>query len=334
MKTPVFYIKANGEDITDRLSGLGVSMTVTDNEGVKADTLEINIDDMGGRVVTPKAGAVLQAIGGYRDKLRDFGQFSVDAVTLAGWPQSIQISAKSVAAKSLAKQRHTIAFKAADFPDYGAILQHVASLAGVAPSIHSAISQIENLYEAAADEDLVQFLTRVSRKIGATISVKGQRLVAIPKGVGQSVSGVNLGIISIEKPGNLISYSVTWSDGPKYSSVVASHYDRRKNEKKTVSEATGMDGPTWSIREPYENETAAKRAAKAKAADLRRAQASATFQIDGDPFALAEASAVVSGARADVDGTWRIKSAAHSFSATGPYTTSLSCDVPDSGATE
>ncbi len=334
MRTPVFYIKANGEDITDKLSGLGISMTVTDNEGVKADTLEIDIDDLDGRVATPKAGAVLQAIGGYEGQLRDFGQFSVDSVTLAGWPRHIQISAKSVAAKSLAKQRHTIAFKSADFPTYGAILKHVASIAGVAPTIHSAISQIENLYEAIADEDLVQFLTRVSRKIGATISVKGQRLVAVPKGGGQSVSGASLGTISIEQPGNLINYSVTWSDGPKYSSVVASHYDRRKNEKKTVSEATGMNGPVWNIREPYENETVAKRAAKAKAADLKRAQASATFEIDGDPFALAEATAVVSGARADVDGKWRIKSATHSFSATGPYTTSLSCDVPDSGASE
>ncbi|SCM79999.1 conserved hypothetical protein [uncultured Pleomorphomonas sp.] len=334
MKTPVFYIKANGVDITDKLLGLGATMTVTDNEGLTADRVDIDIDDKDGRVERPKAGAILQVIGGYKGRLRDFGRFSVDAVTLDGWPQGAKVSAQSVAAKSLAKQRQTLAFKPADFPNYGAILRHIAGMVGVEPALHAAIAQIENLYEAMADEDGIQFLLRLCDKLGATISIKDQRLVAVPKGGGQSASGNSLGSVAVTRPGNLISYSVTWSDDKAYSSVVASHYDRGKNEKKLVSETTGLDGPVWNIREPYENETVAKRAAKAKAADLRRAQASATFGIDGDPFALAEATAVVSGARADVDGKWRIKSATHSFSATGPYTTSLSCDVPDSGASE
>lgn len=334
MQTPVFYIKANGVDITDKLLGLSGTMTVTDNEGLVADRVDISIDDKDGRVERPKAGAILQVIGGYRSRLRDFGRFSVDTTNLKGWPQGATISAQSVAAKSLAKQRQTLAFKPADFPNYGAILRHIASMVGVEPALHAAIAQTENLYEAMADEDGIQFLLRLGDKLGATISIKDQRLVAVPKGGGQSASGNRLPSVAVTKPGNFLDYSVTWSDDKAYSSVVASYYDRRKNEKKTVSEATGLDGPTWNIRDPYENETVAKRAAKAKAADLRRAQASATFQINGDPFALAEAEAIVTGARADVDGRWRIKSAAHSFSATGPYTTSLSCDVPDTGATE
>jgi len=338
MKTPVFYIKANGEDITNKLSGLGISMTVTDNEGLKADTLEIDIDNKDGRVDRPKAGAILQAIGGYEGHLRDFGRFSVDSVTLSGWPQHIQISAQSVAARSLAKQRQTLAFKPAGFPNYGAILRHIAGMVGVEPALHAAIAQIENLYEAMADEDGIQFLLRLCDKLGATISIKDQRLVAVPKGDGQSASGNSLGSVAVTKPGNLLDYSVTWDDNQSYSSVVASYYDRGKNEKKTevctvenpYGDPKTWNGlPIWNIREPYENPAAAKRAAEAKAADLKRTQASATFQIDGDPFALAEATATVSGTQDGVDGKWRIKSAIHSFSATGPFTTSLSCDSPD-----
>jgi phage protein D len=341
METPVFFIKANGVDITAKLANLGISMTVTDNEGINADSLEIGIDDKDGLVDTPKAGAVLQAIGGYKGRLRDFGRFSVDSVNLTGWPQRIVISAKSVAAKSLAKQRQTLAFKPANFPTYGAILEHIAGMVGIAPAIHSTIAQIENIYEAMADETGTQFILRLCDKLGATISIKDQRLVAVPKGGGQSASGKSLGSITVTRPGNLLSYSATWDDNQAYSSVAASYYDRGKNEKKTEvctvenprGDPQAWNGlPVWNIREPYENQAAAKRAAKAKAADIQRAQGSATFEINGDPFALAEATAIVSGARKDVNGNWRVKSASHSFSATSPYTTTLSCDVPESGA--
>lgn len=64
------------------------------------------------------------------------------------------------------------------------------------------------------------------------------------------------------------------------------------------------------------------------ARELTRAQAEATFVVEGEPFAQVEAHVTANGCRSLVDGPWRVKTVTHSFSAGGPYTTSLQCDVP------
>lgn len=342
MPVPVFFITANGKDITKKLLGLGCSLTVTDGEGIESDGIELELDDKDGRVEFPKTGAILQVRGGYSDtnQIRDFGSYSVDSVTLSGWPQKISISAKAVAAKSLAKKREPKAYKADKFPTYKHIFEDVAKSIGVSLSIHADIGAVPNDYEAQSDEDGVEFCLRIGEKLGASISIKSQKLCVVPKGKGQSASGSDLSTIKVTRPGNLLSYQVAFSDDANYSSVEASYYDRGKNEKKTVTtkvssvkekyelgESSG-DPPGYVMRMPHDSEATARRAAGAKAKDLERAQANVTFEINGDPFAMAAAMVQASGIRKGANGKWRAKTVTHSFSATGPYTTSLQCDVP------
>jgi phage protein D len=148
------------------------------------------------------------------------------------------------------------------------------------------------------------------------------------KGSGIGAGGSALDLINVTRPGNLLSYSVNEKDEPKHSEVEASSYDRKKNERKAVTESTGLEGPKFVIRAPFQDEAEAKRAAKSKVKELVRAQADASFTIDGYPFAQAEAFVSASGIRSRVDGLWKVKTATHTFSASGPYTTELSCEVP------
>ncbi|MCM0751603.1 hypothetical protein DEA98_10395 [Brucella pseudogrignonensis] len=80
MPVPKFSISANGVDITGRIAGSGVTMTITDGVGTKSDTMSIVISDVDGSVAAPKTGAILNPVGGYEGQMRDFGQFSVDSV--------------------------------------------------------------------------------------------------------------------------------------------------------------------------------------------------------------------------------------------------------------
>lgn len=328
MPVPVFFISANGQDVTANFAGINMTMTITDGEGLKADTLQLQLDDVDGSIIAPETGAVLNPVGGYEGNLRDFGLFIVDSVELAGWPQTISVNAKSVAAKSLAKQREPKSYRKEEFPTYGDIFGDVAGKVGLKLEMAGELKSLPNPFEAQAEEDGLEFLTRLGAKINAAVTVKSQRLVVVVKGKGQSASGGALDVVAVSPGVNLISYSVTEADEPQHSEVEATYYDRAKNERKAVTEGTGLEGPKLLLRSPYSEEGEAKRAAKAKAEELKRIKATASFEIDGDPFAQAEAIAEVTGCRPRVDGRWRIKTATHNFSATGPYTTSLQCETP------
>ena len=334
MPVPVFYIFADGEDVTDRFKAGGlVSMTITDNVGLKSDTLQIVIDDADGRIAAPKTGTVLTARGGYLDgEIRNFGQFTVDQVTFSGYPQQIQIDAQSVAAASTAKQQRPKDYRKEEYPTYGDIFKEVAGRAGLSLSISSEVASIKVEYEAQGEEKELEFAARLGRKLDAFVSIKSGRMFVAPRGSGLSASGQQMPTIVVARGVNLLDYSATWMDKPKHSTVKATWYDRKKNKQETVEESTDMDGPDYLIREPYQTEEEAKQAAKTKAGQLKRAQANASFSIDGAPSASAGAFVICSNTRPGVDGAWYAKTVTHNFLSSGPYTTSLDCEVPSKGA--
>lgn len=328
MPVVAFSIKADGVDVTGNFVGAQMEMSITDGEGLEHDTLSITLDDVDGSVEAPRTGAVLNPVGGYEGRMRDFGLFVVDRVSYEGWPQRISISAQAVAAKQLAKQREPKAFTREAYPTYGDIFAEVSGQVGLSLQMSAELRAIPNPYEAMAEENSFDFLIRLAPKINASIAAKAGHLVVVKKGAGKSAGGSDLDRIEIAAGVNLISYQVTENDEPKHSEVEATVYNRSKNERETVSESTGLEGPKFLIRAPFQDKDEAKRAAAAKAKELVRAQAEATFTIDGEPFAQAEAWAEVSGCRPRVDGLWRVKSVTHNFSASAPYTTTLQCEVP------
>lgn len=331
MPTPQFFINANGKDVTGNLAGILTRMTITDNEGLTADTLELELNDLLGTTAVPETGAILNPIGGYEGNLRDYGLFEVDNVGLAGWPQKITVSAQSVAAKSLAKQREPKAYPKEKFPTYGDILRTIAGVIGVQLSLANVIASIENTYEAQADEDGLEFVARLGDKLNASFSIKQQRLIGVEKGRGLAASGEPMEITQITRPGNLISYSVTMKDAPKHKEVEGTFYDRAANKRQVITESTGMDGPKFLLRYPHQDKAEAQRAAKSKATDLIMAQAEASFEIEGDPHVSAGAFANCTGARELVDRLWKIKSATHTYTSENYFGVGLQCDVPANG---
>lgn len=328
MPVVVFSIEVNGQDITSKVASRLLDMVVTDGIGLKSDTLQLTLDDKDGQIQSPKTGAKIRAKGGYQDKQRDFGEFVVDNVEYEGWPQRISISAQSVDAKGNAKERKPKGFPKKTHSNYGKIFEEVAKDLKLSLSMFSDLKSLVSPGEFQAEENGLEFLSRIAEKIGASVSVKSGRLVVVPSGKGKSSSGKELGGIAVAPGLNLISYSTSHKDSSRYKQVEASYYDRKKNERVPIIWDTGMEGPKYTLRSPFADEEEAKKAAKAKADDLVRAQATATFTIDGDPYALAESVVTVSGVRPGVDGKWRATSVVHNFSATSPYTTELQCEVP------
>lgn len=332
MPTPYFKISAGGVDITSKLVGRGISLTISDGVGLDSDTIALTIDDHDGSVKAPRTGVILDVEGGYLDgERRNFGQFKVDQVVYAGYPQTISISAQAVDAKSDQKQQRVDQFTPEEFPTYGDIYAKLAGRMGLKLAISNEIKSKSVSFEMQAEESDLSFSTRIGKKLDASVTIKSGNLVVAKRGTGKSVSGQELPRIFVTGGMNVLSYSVTRKDKPKHSKVEATYFDREKVETVTIEASVGSEGPTFLMRAPFQDATEAAVAAEAQARELQRGEASASFSIDGLPSARAEAFVVAANIRDQVDGNWRAKSVTHNFSASGAYTTSVECELPDGG---
>lgn len=333
MPVPTFSIFTGaGDDITGKLRGGGMSMTITDGEGQRSDSLQITIDDIQGSVNVPPTGAALLPRGGYKGGvIRDYGVFIVDQITLSGFPQQISISGQSLAAKQMAKRKEPKDYRKEEYPTFGSIYQEIAGKAGLALSIAGSIAGIPNEYVAKGEEEFIEFATRIGRRLDASVTVKSGRLVVVPRGSGMAVSGAAMPTIFIARGVNLLSYQVSMQDAPKHSSVEATWYDRRKNKRMVETEPGGSEGPPYMMRTPFQSAGEARLAAKAQANELKRAEATATFTIKGDPAASGGSFVQASGIRAGVDGRWFAKTVTHNYSSSDAFNNTVECELPTQG---
>lgn len=333
MPVPTFSIFTGaGDDITGKLRGGGISMTITDGDGLKSDSLQIVIDDINGSVNVPPTGAALLPRGGYKGGvIRDYGVFIVDQITLSGYPQQISISAQSMAAKQMAKRKEPKDYRKEEYPTFGAIFEEIAGKSGLSLSIAGSIASIPNEYIAKGEEQFIEFATRLGRKLDASVTIKSGRLVVVERGSGMAVSGAAMPTIFIAKGVNLLSYQVSMQDRPKHSSVEATWYDRRKNKRMVETVPGGSEGPPYLIRNPLQSVQEAQLAAKAQANELKRAEATASFTITGDPTASGGSFVQASGMRPGVDGRWFARTVTHNFSATEGFTNTVECELPTEG---
>lgn len=336
MPKPMFRAIVNGVDISSKLDPRAISATLTDGTGKDADTLQLEIDNNELAIAPPPTGAEIQFFGGYEGNMRDFGTFIVDTAEVSGFPDKISVSAQSADAKSAQKEQRVESYDKKDFPTYGKVFEAAAGRMGLSLSISDAIKGLPNTFEMQAEEHDLQFTARLGDKLNASVSIKQGRLIVVKRGDGKSVSGKPLPVIRVARGDNVLGYSARLKDKPKHNEVVATYFDRGKVEPVEVKVAVGSDGPKFTIRTPFQTETEARHAADTTAHELKRGEGSASFEIDGDPWASAEAYVQAEGLGPTADGLWRAVTVTHNWSGTSAYNTSIECELPgvEGGGTE
>ncbi|MBC8954953.1 bacteriophage late control protein D [Xenorhabdus sp. PB62.4] len=95
VKQPAFDLRIGGRQMTalnDRL----LSLSLTDNRGFEADTLELAIDDADGKIELPPRGAEIAVrLGWQGESLINKGLFVVDEISHSGPPDRLEITARS-----------------------------------------------------------------------------------------------------------------------------------------------------------------------------------------------------------------------------------------------
>jgi len=311
---PIFKVLADDTDITAKIADRLLSLTVTDEAGVQSDTVEIRIDNREQKVKTPPKGVKLKVWLGYEASgLVYQGAYVVDETEVGGPPDYLVIKGKSADMTSEIKAQKTRSW---DETTLGAIVSAIAAEHGLTPAVSSDLASIAVDHEDQTDESDLHFLTRLAEEHDAVAKPANGRFVFAKRGEAKSLSGAALTPVAIN-PAAVGSWSLTKADRGKYTAVVAAYHDQGEAEKVDVRVGE-TKGSAYRLRDPYPTEDAARAAAEAKLAALKRGEATLSLTLNvGVPTAAAEAPLTVSGLHADAEGAWIISKVTHTFDKSG-----------------
>lgn len=290
-----------------------VSLTVTDHEGHKSDTVELEIDDRQ-QIPAPKKGAKLEVWLGYADSgLVFMGSFVVDEWTKSGRPRKLTVSAKSAGFTTDIKAPKNRSYHETTVEE---IVQKVAGKHGLGSKVHPDLGKVKIGHIDQSNESDAHFLTRLAARVGGVFKLANRTAIFNKPGSGQLPGGGEAPSFSeVEDGGEILDWSATGSERGSYKSAAANWQDTKKGERVEVVEGEGK--PRYRDRKLYKTEEEAKQAARGQLDALTRGKVSLTIDRAGKPEMFAGSGVNASNFDAEVDGPFVIKTATHTLNDSG-----------------
>ena len=349
---PVYRITANRKDITERIKGRLIELTLTDNRGFEADQLDITLNDSDGKLAMPEKGVHLGLYIGWADTgMVHKGMFKVDELEHTGPPDRLTIRARSAEFDGGLTTRRENSYAGKTL---GHIVQSIALRNKLTHMVGRTLAgQVIEHVDQTGESD-ANFLTRLAREFDAIATVKNGTLLFIPAGVPTSGSGIVLPKVTITRDvGDVHTFLV--ADRDNYNGVKAYYQDTRAGVRGEVvidaSNATivkekptakGKKKPATVVAQPnpdnvkvlrhtYATKANAERAARGEWRKIQRGVA--TFSIAlarGRADLFPSLHATVKGWKKEIDGTeWIVGKVTHTLNDRG-YTTTLELEIkPD-----
>ena len=314
--TPDYTILAAGISITSSVKDRLLSLVITDEAGLKADRVEITLDDRDNLIELPLPGAPIVVAMGYKETfLYPMGVFIADEVRASGPPDQVVIVGKAANLGGDIKEQ-----KSRDWHDV-TLQDIVAKIAGeheLTPMVAERFKPFHYEHLDQTDESDLHFLTRLAKDHDAIATVKGQSLLFIGRGEGLSASGLPMLPRPIRKKGNL-TWSMTLGTRENFKSVEAVWQNKETGTKDKVT--AGEGSPVKRLRHLHSTKAEAEQAAKAALDEATRGNDTLQVAMEGDPTIAAEGQILAIGFRGGVTGLWSVKSARHEISRRGFKTT-------------
>jgi len=334
--TPFYRILADAKDdrdhaaeITERIRDRLVSLTLTDESGLKSDALELILDDRDHAIATPRKGVELRCFLGYRETgVHPMGLYVVDEVDFTGPPARMAIRAKAVALEEsetvsgltdALKEERTRSWHGFTIGD---ILATIAEAAGYYPKIDAALAQVEIPHIDQTAESDMNFLSRLAVDYDALFKPAGSALLFLPRAA--TVDGVPRVLIrgpfsQAASNDTAHEWSLNLPERERYARVMATYHDHDAGE--LVEVVTGGEGPIKILEDPRPDERQAIRAAVAELQRIRRRKGSGSVTVSGNPLLMAEGVVRFEGFRPDFAGDWLVEKAVHTVDEQGYATT-------------
>ena len=327
---PGFRLLADTQDITAAIAARFASLTLTDEAGADADTLEIKLaDDPAAPIPLPRTGAELELWLGYDGQAQRMGLFVADELELEGWPLAMVIRARAAPFEATAAGKSRIqAQKSRSWPKDTRLVDLVAKIAkenGLAPAVAASLRDIRPPHLDQTEESDLSFLVRVLRRYDAAAKPGGGRLAVVKRGEGLTTSGEALPAVAL-RAADCGSFRMTLARRDSPGTVVAYWHSTRAAKRQQVSLGSGE--PVKVLRHSYPNEPAAVAAAQAELDRRRRGQARVALTMPGNPALCAEAPLDLSEFRPGVDGRWIVTRVAHALDKSGGYSCEVEAEQP------
>lgn len=330
----VYQVNIAGQDISSRLAPLLMSLEISDKEGRQSDTARITIDDRDQVIRFPTTGDHMTvALGWEGEGFVAVFEGTIDEVQSSGsrgGGRILSISAKGVDTQSKAKQAQQLHI---DNADVQTALNKAGEIAGIKVKVDPELAKITREWWGLNDESFLAFGQRIANEIGGVFKVKGNQAILTAK-TGGTASGGAMPSVTAAWGVNLIAWDIKPVRGrPRHNKVRARYYDRKEAKwKETEVEVRGEDVSTaFGDKITRADVDEAKSSATSKTKDAEREKGGGSIEIDGTAQARPGGTCVLAGARAGVDGSYRIEEVSHSYTRSG-WTTRLSVKLPSGGA--
>lgn len=334
-RSAIYTVSIDGQDLSAGFVAYVTSITIKDAAGTKSDTASIELDDAGGQISFPRIGAKIEiGLGWEGGSAVVVFEGVVDEVKCSGTRgggMTMSVSAKSADTRGKLKQSEE---KHKDKAKLGDVASEWGKDAGLKEvKVHQDLAKIERPYWSMEGEHFMSWASRVAREIGATFKVMGDRAVMTPRSAGQSASGKPLQKITARVGENVISWNMTpVMSRPAFKKFVRRFYDpaeaKYKSEEFEAREVDAGIEASTTARYVEPDKDTAKQGAESSEKEADREKGGGSVTIDGDPGAQAEAECELIGARAGIDGTYRVESVTHKLTRGGGWTTDLELKQP------
>lgn len=239
---PRVEISVDGVPVAGQFYERLISVTVTDEEGLKSDTVDIELNDGPPNFLAlPRKGAIILVKMGYGSDLVSKGQFTADKISLDCLPYKMSISGKAADLRGgKLKERQERSWDKAKLGD---IISEIAGESGLTPAVDGDLAGYIYDWIGQQDETNIHFLRRLADRHNALFAIKQKRLLFARRGSGLSASGSSLGSIILTpaaiKTGTL---KVDINDRTKYSKVVSYYQDAGQAKRVEIEAEADADG--------------------------------------------------------------------------------------------
>jgi phage protein D len=340
-------IVIDGKDVTSAFDKYLISATVTDYDGA-IDMAEIVLDDAHGVLEMPADNTPVSVNMGWQGQ--GMNLVFTGKVTDVGFRmqkrsgRELTITANGADMFQLGKQPVSQEWgegkpaegDAKKIP-LGTVLGDAAKKAGYSFRGAADICALERDYWAQTNESFHSFAKRLADEVGGVFKIQGEVASLTSAQNNTNAAGKTMPMVTAAtgEGGNVLACDIH----PKvarsvFAETSAQFFDDKEGKWKAVRQAVGGQGAAAVSKAihtglmPVATEDEAKQVASALATGSLRAAGYGWILIDGAPEAAAGGQVTVKGARAGVDGVYKITEATHTISKRQGFTTRLTVAQP------
>ncbi|QPL45023.1 phage late control D family protein [Halomonas sp. A40-4] len=320
---PSYRITLGDQDITPRINGRLINLTLREQRGMEADQLDITLSDHDGQLELPSRGAALEVAFGWEEEgLVDKGRFTVDEVQHSGTPDKLTLRARSADMRGQLPGKRTQSWHDITLLD---IISTIAARHDLTPVVATQLGERRIAHIDQTDESDLNFLTRLGERFDAVATIKAGRILFTVAGEALTASGNAMPRVPLtRRDGDQHRYSIT--DRDAYSGVKAYWNDTHGAERQTV--LAGSDDNAKQLRPTYATEADALDAARAEWQRIQRGVAEFELTLArGNASLTPEATITAQGYKPEIDETqWLATEVVHSLN-DGGFGMQVRCEV-------